>query len=517
MPEGAGAAVANENHFGRVVPCYGDRPRNVYELLASAAAAAAPGALAAVEGALRFSHKVLHERAARIAGGLARHGVRKGDRVAILARNRWEFVSITLACLRGGYICVPINVRSSPPEVAYILDDCDAAAIFHDGDLGRRVPGGDGRPDTVIDIDGPLFGAMLSEQSTPPVEVGEEDIAVILYTSGTTGRPKGAMLAHLNIVHSCLHFSRELSLTEEDRSMLAVPASHATGLVAVILTMLSVGGAVLILPTFDEAEFLDLAAMEGMTHTILVPSMYNRILRKAKLAEWDLSRWRFGAFGGAAMPETTIAKLAQALPHLQLLNTYGATETSSPATMTPAGETGHPGSVGRALPCARIKVMDDEGREVAPGEPGEIWIGGAIVVPGYWRMEETTAESFVDGYWRSGDVGSVDEDGYVRVFDRVKDMINRGGFKVFSAEVESVLAAHPDVAEAAVIPRADPMLGERVAAVVVMANGSDIDEASLHAHCAAALSDYKRPDSYIFRKEPLPRNANGKILKRELF
>ncbi len=517
MADSVETSVRFEAHFGRVIPCFADRPPNAYEMLSSAAQASPVGALAAVEGALRFSHAALHGRAARIAGGLQAAGLERGDRVAILARNRWEFVAILIACLRGGYIATPVNTRSSPPELAYILDDCGAAAIFHDGDLTRLLPGGDGRPDLVVDIDGPGFGAMLSGAPGEATPGGEDDTAVILYTSGTTGRPKGATLTHLNIVHSCLHFSRGVKLTAEDRSLLAVPVTHVTGLVANVLTILSVGGASLILPNFDVIEFLKVASTEEMTHTIMVPAMYNLVLMRAKLEEWDLSRWRLGGFGGASMPEATIASLKAALPDLRLINAYGATETASPATMTPLDVSNRPDSVGRVLPCADLKVMDEQGCEAPVGAAGEIWIAGAMVVPGYWRNEAKTAESFCGGYWRSGDVGSIDEGGYVHVHDRVKDMINRGGFKVYSAEVESVLAAHPCVAEAAVIPRADPVLGERVAAVIVLAKDTEPDEESLHAHCKAALSDYKRPDSYIFRKEPLPRNANGKVQKRDLY
>ena len=282
----------------------------------------------------------------------------------------------------------------------------------------------------------------------------ETDVAVILYTSGTTGNPKGAMLTHLNIVHSVLHYQACMRLSDGDRSALAVPASHVTGLVAIIATMISVGGTTVIVPAFKAEPFIALLQRERITHTLMVPAMYNLCLLQPGFAHADLSAWRVGGYGGAPMPVATIDALAQALPGLTLLNSYGATETTSPTTMMPMGHTrAHADSVGVALPSAEIRVMDDAGREVPPGETGELWIAGPMVVPGYWANPEATAASFTAGWWHSGDLGSVDAQGYVRVFDRKKDMLNRGGFKIYSVEVENVLMAWPGMVEAAVVGR----------------------------------------------------------------
>lgn len=504
-----------ETHFGRVMRCYADRAPNAHAMLAEAAAAR-PDALAMVDGEIRLTQRELHDRAGRLAAGLAELGLGAGDRVMMMVSNRAAFVELLLACLASGLIAVPVSARSQAPEIAYVVEDCGAAALFHDGAFAGVLPKDGAAPKILIDVDGEAYAGLFAGAPRAATPGAEEDVAVILYTSGTTGAPKGAMLTHLNIVHSCLHFSEGMALTHEDRSLLAAPASHVTGLIANILTILSVGGAALILPAFEVEGFLRLAEAEGMTHTVMVPAMYNLVLMRANLADWSLGRWRLGGFGGAPMPEKTIARLAEALPHLALVNAYGATETCSPATLTPAGVTDRPDSVGRALPCAEMLVMDEAGREVPRGETGEIWIAGPMVSPGYWRNVEKTEASFVHGFWRSGDVGAVDEGGYFRVLDRLKDMINRGGYKIYSAEVENVLAAHPDVAEAAVIPTPDPVLGERVSAVICLARGAAADEAALRAHCAERLSDYKRPERYEFRTEPLPRNANGKIQKRAL-
>jgi O-succinylbenzoic acid--CoA ligase len=215
------------------------------------------------------------------------------------------------------------------------------------------------------------------------------------------------------------------------------------------------------------------------------------------------------------MAPATIARFAERLPGLKLMNAYGATETTSPVTLMPPSETAaRPDSVGCALPCADILVMDDRGREVGAGEAGELWLGGPMVVPGYWNDPAATAESFVGGYWRSGDIGSKDADGFVRVFDRRKDMINRGGYKIYSVEVENALMGFPGVVEAAVVAEPCPVLGERVHAFVVV--GAGVQPADLQRHCAGLLADYKVPETFTLSDTPLPRNANGKLLKRNL-
>jgi O-succinylbenzoic acid--CoA ligase len=307
-----------------------------------------------------------------------------------------------------------------------------------------------------------------------------------------------------------------MRLQPDDRSALAVPGSHVTGLIATIASMWHVGGTVVIVPEFKAEAFVQLLAQERVTHTLLVPAMYRLCLMSETFGRADLSRWRVGGYGGAPMPEATIAALAAQLPGLTLLNAYGATETTSPATLMPHGPAGgRADSVGVPLPCADIRVMDDAGRELPPGEVGELWIGGPMVVPGYWADPEATAASFTAGHWHSGDLGSIDADGYVRILDRKKDMLNRGGYKIYSVEVENVLMAWPGMTEAAVVGVPCPVLGERVHAVV-HAPGVEPDDAALRAHCAQRLADYKVPETIAWRTEPLPRNANGKVMKRLL-
>jgi O-succinylbenzoic acid--CoA ligase len=356
---------------------------------------------------------------------------------------------------------------------------------------------------------------LAAPAGTAPAAVREEDTAIILYTSGTTGRPKGAMLTHLSICHSVLHYECCMGLTSSDRAVVAVPMSHVTGIIALIAAMVRAAAALIVMPAFKAADFLELAARERMTHSLMVPAMYNLCLLDPSFEAARYAAWRVGGYGGAPMAPATIARFAEMLPGLNLMNAYGSTETTSPVTLMPPSETARRSdSVGCAVPCADILVMDDRGCELPAGETGELWLGGPMVVPGYWNDAAATAASFAGGYWRSGDVGSKDADGFVRVFDRLKDMINRGGYKVYSIEVEHALMSFPGVIEAAVVAEPCPVLGERVHAFVVAGDG--VQPTDLKRHCAGLLADYKVPEAFTMCDTPLPRNANGKLLKRSL-
>ena len=519
--------VRRERHFGdRVVPCFADRPPHL-DALFREAVAANPDGEAQVVGRERTTYRQLEGQVDRIAGNLGVLGVAPGARVALSLANRPEFLPLVLACARLGAIAVPLNVRMRRPENDYVLRHCGASLLVHEADGAAEIPSG--LPDLKHRFvcggdagDARPFVDLLAPAAPPPaaaVAVEEEDVCALLYTSGTTGRPKGAMLTHLNVVHSAMHYEACFGHRAGERAILAVPASHVTGLVAVFVAMLRVAGCTVLMPTFKARAFLELAAAERATNAILVPAMYGLCLMDPEFDRFDLSAWRIGGYGGAPMSEAMIAELARRLPGLTLVNAYGATETTSSTTLMPPGRTAaHSDSVGRVVPCGDVVVMDDAGREVPPNASGEIWIAGPMVVPGYWNDPEATAAAFVGGYWKSGDVGSVDAEGYVRVLDRLKDMINRAGYKIYSVEVENVLMAHPDVREAAVVGRSDPVLGERVHAFVTARAGivADTLAAALRVFCAERLSDYKVPETFTVVSDTLPRNANGKVLKAEL-
>jgi acyl-CoA synthetase (AMP-forming)/AMP-acid ligase II len=512
-----------EVHYdGRVMACFAERAAHVDAMFRDTVTRHGDRE-ALVLGQARLGYGELDTLVERVAGNLARRGVDKGERVAVALGNRLEFVHLVLACARLGAIVVPLNVRQRRPEIEFALNDSGARVLVHEAEVAGEIPeaarlpalehrfvcGGEAagsRP----------FDELLAAAEAPARAIAEEETACILYTSGTTGRPKGAMLTHLGLVHSALHFELCMGLDERDRTILAVPASHVTGLVAVILAMVGVGGCTIMMPAFKAREFLELAARERLSQSVMVPAMYNLCLLEPDFEDHDLSAWRVGGYGGAPMPTATIDALAARLPRLVLMNAYGATETTSPTTVMPPGETaGHEDSVGQTVPCGEVAIMDEDGREVAPGEPAEVWIAGPMVVPGYWQNPEATGANFVGGFWRSGDIGSRDGEGFLRVLDRKKDMINRAGYKVYSAEVENLLSHHPAVVECAVVASPDPVLGERVHAFVVAAAERPSAQ-ELTAFCDHSLSDYKVPEFFTFLDQPLPRNANGKVIKSVL-
>ena len=516
-------AIRLESHFGdRVVRCFAERPASLHALLANAAARH-PSGTALVRGEERMTWQELLGLSTRLAAGLAQRGIVAGDRVALLIGNRTEFVTTLFAAAHLGAIAVPLSTREQTPGLAYMLNDCGAAALVHEADLKDRLPRVAEVPALRLRISvgaaegSEAFAAMLSDAAAPaPAAVQEEDVAAIMYTSGTTGNPKGAALTHLGIAHSVMHYQIAMGLGPGDSSIAAVPLSHVTGLVALVATMVHSAAKLVIMPDFKAADFLRLAARERMTHTLMVPAMYNLCLLQSDFETHDLSAWRVGAYGGAPMPVATISSLARTIPGLTLMNCYGSTETTSPATLMPQGETAaRSDTVGRNLACAEMAVFDDDGHELPYGQLGEIWIKGPMVVKNYWNNPAATAANITAGYWHSGDIGCIDAEGYVKVVDRKKDMINRGGYKIYTIEVENALYAHPAVLECAVVAKPCPVLGERVHAFVALrAPGTDAGE--LKAWCAARLSDYKVPESYTLSDKPLPRNANGKLVKRDL-
>jgi long-chain acyl-CoA synthetase len=515
-----------EYHYdGRRMLCYSDRPATLVEMF-SRLLQRFPKRQAIVDDR-SLTYAELDQLAAALASGLANEGIAAGDRVALFLGNGWEFLACVLACSRIGAITVPIGTRQRRAELEFLLNDCGAKALILDAALAPAVPPHESLKEPIKlfaaqgDVPGTRsFTNLLSNTSPIPdaPRISEEDTAVILYTSGTTGRPKGARLTHLGIIHSAMTFARCHGLTAQDRGLVAVPLSHVTGLVGVALATMVVGGCIVMMRReYKTSDFLKLASHERITFSILVPAIYTLCAMTPELEEYDLASWRIGCFGGAPMPVATIDLMSKRLPHLQLLNAYGATETTSPTTIMPRScWRTHMDSVGQVVPCGEVKVLDEDGKPVPPGEPGELWISGPMVVPGYWQRPDANQKEFAQGFWRSGDIGSIDVEGFVRIFDRRKDMINRGGFKIFSAEVENVLSGHPGVLECAIVGLPDPVLGERVHAFVRPCKDAALTVKDVREFCAERLSDYKVPETVVMVGEPLPRNANGKIQKTAL-
>ena len=504
--------LRHEYHYGRVIRCDPDRPASLAASL-RAAVERAPDREALVDGERRMTYGELGAAVDGAASAIADMGVKRGDRVALLLGNRLETVVLLYACAVAGAIAVPMNLRQSAHETEIALNESGARLLFHERDASLPDFAATAELARAIEVADDIALPRADPRTFGPVQ--EEAPFAILFTSGTTGKPKGAVLTHFNVAHSIMHFRRHYALREGERTLLAVPASHVTGLVALIAVTVDVAGCLVIMRQFQARAFLDIAAAEAIGYTLLVPAMYVLVLMNPAFDPVRLANWRVGGFGGAPMPPSAVADLAASLPGLTLHNTYGATETTSPAVIMPGdAAAARCTQVGLPVACCDLLIVDEEGRECAKGATGEIWIAGPMVIPGYWNNADANAKEFAGGYWKSGDIGSVDDKGFVTLHDRKKDMINRGGFKIYSAEVENILCSDERVIEVAVVGRPCPVLGERVEAFIHADDHAIAEE--LQTLCAARLSDYKVPERFHFEAQPLPRNANGKIMKAAL-
>ncbi len=473
---------------------YLDRPPSLVHMLATSVERDA-GASAIVEVAgAELSYGELWRRAGRVAGGLRAAGVQRGDRVAIRLGNGIEWVLAFFGVQMLGAAAVPVNTRFTDQEAAYVIEDSGAAFTF-------------------------LAGGGLPDGEHVAVEdLAADELAAIFYTSGTTGFPKGAMTSHGNFMTNSENAFRCLSTDRsqgpEISTLVSVPLFHVTGCNSQLIPMLEHGGRVEILSSpLDLEGFFTAVGEHGVNQLVSVPAIYHAVIRHPAFAQLDVSGVRWVSYGGAPIAESLVHTIMEAFPAARVGNGFGLTETSSLTSFLPHEEAAeHADSVGFAMPVVDIALEDPD-----PGTgAGELLVRGPNVVEGYWNKPRESAETFVDGWLRTGDVARIDEDGLLYIVDRKKDMINRGGENVYSIEVENVLAAAPGVAEAAVVAVPDEMMGEKVGAVIVAAGGGELDTAAVIAHCREHLADFKVPQFVSVRGEPLPRNPGGKLLKAQL-
>jgi len=515
--------LVTETHYGRALRCYPGRPRTLAEML-DRAADRVPGRDAIVAPDRRLTWRELRGEVDRMARALdARHAIKRGDRVALLFLNSAEFCVAVFACARLGAIAVTLNTKLKAPELEFMLENSGARVLLmHEAVWGEIAPIRARIPCEAIYVAGRAPAGTLPlealvDRSAPPASaVGEEDVAFIMYTSGTTGRPKGAMGTHLGILTSNISIERCMGLREGDRTLVAVPLFHVTGLIGQLLSMALVGGTTVIMRTFDAAEAVRLLDAERITYMIAAPTVFTMMRQQPGYRAAGQSLRAVG-YGGAPTPPDAVMALREWLPAATLHNAYGMTETCSPTTLMPAGkELSHISSVGWPVPIADVRTVEvGTGRECEPDEVGELWVSGPMVVPGYWANPDATAATMGDGWLRTGDLAKIDADGYVTVMDRLKDMINRGGEKVYCVEVEDVLCAHPAILEAAVIGIHDAIYGESVKACVVARAGATVDPEDVRRWVGARLAKFKVPRE-VAVLDALPRNPNGKVIKSAL-
>src|SRR5262245_7421887 len=467
---------------------YDDRPNSLVEML-RATVERTPGAEAVVEvGGERVSYRQLWDRSAAVAGGLRKIGIGKGDRVAIRLGNGLDWCLAFFGIQLAGAVAVPVNTRFTEPEVEYVITDSGSRYCF--------IPG---EPLT----QGPPFAAG---------DLGKQDLAAIFYTSGTTGFPKGAMTTHEAYLSNTETCHRVVNLPRDGsiRNLVSVPLFHVTGCNSQLLPTCETGSTTVIMPTFEVQAFLRIIQEERINVLASVPAIYWLAINQPNFRELDSSGVGWLSYGGAPIAPDLVRRIMEAFPNARVGNGFGLTETASVATFLPHEfAKSRPESVGFAAPVVDLDLFEPDPESGI----GELLVRGPNVVKGYWNKPEATANTFVEGWLHTGDMARLDEDGFVQIVDRKKDMICRGGENVYCVEVENALAAYPAVFEVAVMGVPDSMMGEKVGAVIVPRPGQDIDLDDLLAFARKHLADFKVPQYISMRTEPMPRNPGGKMLK----
>jgi long-chain acyl-CoA synthetase len=539
--------IVIEDVCGVPTQVYKQRMRSLRELMAQNALR--PDVAWLVQGDRRYTFGG-HDAAARVvARRLQELGVQRGDRVALVSANNPEWVITFWACAVLGAVLVPINAWWKTEELEFGLQDSAAKVLVADEKRMALI-----RPRLtelrelehafVIapEADAPVrpFSELLDDGGEgdapmPETPIEEDDLLAICYTSGTTGQPKGATLSHRQALANlqniiCSGFISamqgdtppEASSGLQSAALLVVPLFHVTGCLATMMLNYATGGKIVLMPPgrFDPDTAMATIEREKVTSFGGVPTIMWRIVESPNLSKYDLSTVKRASYGGAPAAPELVERIEQVFPNLRktLTTAYGLTETASVATAISGDDYfAHPGSVGRAVPTVEVRVVDEQGNELPPHTNGEVWIKGpTVMVQGYWRRPDANATALSDGWFHTGDIGYLDDEGYLYLVDRAKDMIIRGGENVYCVEVEHVLFDHPDVIDAAVVGVPHKELGEEVKAVVQLRSGSTTTADDIREFCRKHLADFKVPSYVEVRDEPLPRNPAGKVLKNIL-
>jgi len=472
----------------------------------------------------KLSYTQLDERARRLASHLQANGIGRGDRIAILSPNCPEYFELQFAAGKIGAIMLPLNWRLTVAELEYILNDAGPKMLVHDSSFTAQARDLKGRVGIAhlleIDIDradSAYERALMAASATPrTVALTHDDTAMVMYTSGTTGHPKGAIITHGMNFWNCVNLGIPALISPRTVQLVVLPLFHTGGLNCYANPVLHAGGTALIMRAFDPGQALDHIGDPdlGITHFFAVPAPYQFMMQHAKFQGCDLSRLQIAGVGGApcALPILE-GWAARGVP---LVQGWGMTETSPAGTMLDAADALRKlGSAGKALMHTAVRIVDDAGRDVPRGAIGELWTRGPHITPGYWNNPEATAKAFTDGWLHTGDAAREDEEGFIFIVDRWKDMYISGGENVYPAEVENVLFQLPQVADAAVIGVPSERWGEVGKAVLVLKPDQALTADDVIRHCLTRLAKFKVPQSVEF-VEALPRNATGKVLKREL-
>jgi len=496
----------------------------------------APERTALVDGDRRQSYAEFDAAVNRAACVLVAGGMDKGDRLALMSFNTEGFVLTFYAAMRIGVIVVPVNPRMAVPEVTYILDDSGAKALVFDPALAQvagAARAGAAQPPAIFMATEPVSSSSTSsglpstgvedlltlarsqDDSPSGVVVAEADDAEILYTSGTTGRPKGVLLDQHRVVWDGVNICLATGMCDGERLLHVAPLYHSAELNLFLNGGMLIGATHVLVRNFEPVSVIDTLEREKITSFFGVPTMYQLMLDCPQFTTSDLSSWRIGMFGAAPMPPATIEQLAAAVPAVRLFNLCGPTEAGPGGIFLPPEQMlTKLGANGRALVNTEARVVDAAGVDVSAGATGEVVLRGETIMKEYWHNPEATAEALHDGWLHTGDVGRIDEDGYITLVDRMKDMIITGGMNVYTVEVENALAAHPDIVDAAVVGKPHPLYGESIVAVVTFRPGCEHSLEEIRAHVKTLIADYKAPHELVVGD--VPRNPSGKIVKHLL-
>ncbi|SEI80119.1 long-chain acyl-CoA synthetase [Bhargavaea ginsengi] len=466
-----------------------------------------------------WTYGEFRERAERVAAYFQRKGYKPGDVIALLAGNSDSFVAAYFGVQLGGFILMPVNTKLTAREIGYIFEHSEAKSLIVDEVLRKTADdtGVSFREVLEIGVSGE-FDAILEDGSLipEPVDPKADETAVIMYTSGTTGKPKGVMLTHRNLLETAEIWAEAMDVTSADQMQITTPLFHCAAS-HVFMNAVSVSGGSLIIETaFSPDRTVKTLEESRATMFFGVPAMFAILLNRPDIGELNVPDLRLFCYGAAPMPYELVKKLKEIFPGVKVQNLYGQTEnTPAATTLKDHYALDKIGSVGEALPRTEVRVVDEEGRTLPPGQVGEIVVKGPQVMKGYLKNEEETARTIRDGWMYSGDLGRTDEDGLLYIVDRKKDMIIRGGENIYPLEVEEVLFQIPEVLEAAVVGVPHPVYGEVPKAFVVVKEGKELGEEQIFEYCAQNLAKFKLPAEVEFL-DVLPRNASGKVLKHTL-
>jgi long-chain acyl-CoA synthetase len=490
--------------------------RNLASLLTDSAARQ-PERTAIKLDDVELTYAQLDGASAHVAGLLEQHGFQRGDRVGVMLPNVPYFPVVYYGILRAGGVVVPMNVLLKEREVAFYLGDSGAELLFAWHEFGEAArPGAQAAGAEPIEV-APGFEQQVGAAPAKPetADVADDDTAVILYTSGTTGKPKGAELTHANLyVNARTKLETLIQLSEEDVILGALPLFHSFGQTAAMNAGLMAGACLSLLPRFDPVKALQIMERDRVSVFLGVPTMYTAMLAVPEAERPDTSSLRVCISGGASLP-VEVLRAFEGQFGVKILEGYGLSETSPVASFNHPDRERKPGSIGTPIREVEMKVFDEDDREVPQGEVGEIVIKGPNVMKGYWQRSEATAEAMRGGWFHTGDLAKVDEDGYFFIVDRKKDLIIRGGYNVYPREVEEVLYEHPAVAEAAVVAVPHAELGEEVGAAGALKAGAEATPEELQAFVKERVAAYKYP-RHVWLVPELPKGPTGKILKREI-